>query len=75
MSKTPDEASASKLLTPQELAERWSIPVGRLSEWRYSGIGPPYVKIGRYPRYRVEDIAQYEARHRQVPSVTAELVR
>ena len=31
--------------TPRELAERWKVAIGTLSNWRYYGKGPQYTKI------------------------------
>ena len=45
-----------KLLTPPELADLLGIPEATLAQWRYRHVGPPYVKVGRHIRYRVEDI-------------------
>lgn len=56
MSTTP-----APLLTPTDLADRWSIPLRRLATWRYQGGGPAYLKIGGAVRYRVQDVEAYEA--------------
>lgn len=53
--------SEEKLLTPEELAERWKIAVGTLENWRYLGKGPLWLKIGGQARYRLADVLAYEA--------------
>ena len=50
-----------KLLTPEELAERWKIAVGTLENWRDLGKGPLWLKIGGQARYRLADVLQYES--------------
>lgn len=32
------------------------IPVKTLIQWRYKGIGPKYLKVGKYVRYRWCDV-------------------
>jgi predicted DNA-binding transcriptional regulator AlpA len=62
-----DTATAPKLLTPEQLAERWGVKrawvYARSREWiRSNGRrGIPTVKLGRYYRYREDAIAEYEA--------------
>lgn len=55
------------LLTPVELAQRWRMTVGALSNWRVKGKGPAFIKMGAGRNtkvlYRLEDIEAYEARH------------
>ena len=54
-------------LTPKQLSERWdgSPSVGTLSNWRYFGVGPRYVKLGNGGKnssikYAVSEIEKYE---------------
>lgn len=55
MSTTP-----APLLTPTDLAARWTVSLRRLAAWRYEGRGPAFMKIGGQVRYRVEDVQAYE---------------
>lgn len=49
------------LMTPEELAERWDMSVQALSQLRYRGTGPKFVRIGaKSIRYRVTDVDAYE---------------
>ena len=50
-----------KLLTADELAERWRVNVRTLHKWRLDGKGPVWLQIGGQPRYRLADILAYEA--------------
>ena len=50
-----------KLLTAEELAERWVIAVRTLEGWRNAGKGPVWLKIGGQVRYRLADVLAYEA--------------
>jgi excisionase family DNA binding protein len=43
---------AEPLLTPEQLSEELSIPVGTLYQWRYRKTGPPVLRVGRHLRYR-----------------------
>ena len=52
------------LLTPKDLAKRWSIATNTLARWRVAGVGPKYLKMGEGTRsrvrYRLSDIEDYE---------------
>lgn len=47
-------------LTPETLANRWNINPNTLSQWRWNGRGPKFLKIGRRVLYRLEDIECFE---------------
>lgn len=47
------------LLTIDDVAEYFGLPVATLYQWRYRGIGPKSAKIGRHLRYRPEDVEAY----------------
>jgi len=54
-----------KLLTTEELAERWSMDAGSLENWRQDPKkGPVFIKLGEGSsspvRYRLIDIEAYE---------------
>jgi excisionase family DNA binding protein len=45
-----------ELLTQQQLAEELQVSVRTLERWRREGAGPPWVRVGRSPRYRRDDV-------------------
>jgi hypothetical protein len=47
-------------LTPDALASRWNLTSKTLTQWRWNGKGPSFLKIGHRVLYRVEDIEQFE---------------
>jgi hypothetical protein len=51
------------LLTPKDLARRWGCSSRTLANWRWSGAGPKFVKIGSNVRYRSTDVLEFEAAH------------
>ena len=59
----------SRLLTPEELAERWDYTVETLANWRSDNRGPRFVKMAEKGtskagvRYRLSDVEAYEANH------------
>jgi excisionase family DNA binding protein len=58
----PDPA-VPRLLTVQELAELLQVPPKTVYSWRYKGVGPHGVIVGRHLRYRPQDVdAWIEAR-------------
>jgi hypothetical protein len=52
-------------LTPNELAARWRMHPGTLSNWRQAGRGPAFIKVGSkvlYPLSAVEAWERQQAR-------------
>jgi excisionase family DNA binding protein len=49
----------SRLLTVEELADLLQVPPKTIYAWRYKGVGPPAVQVGKYLRFRVEDVAAW----------------
>lgn len=47
------------LITPATLAERLGTTERSLSEWRITGRGPKFIRIGRSPRYRPEAVDEW----------------
>ncbi|MEV8168854.1 helix-turn-helix domain-containing protein [Microbacterium paraoxydans] len=47
------------LITPATLAERLGTTERNLSEWRITGRGPKFIRIGRSPRYRPEAVDEW----------------
>lgn len=47
---------SSKLWTIQDLADYLGIPVNTLYQWRTKGYGPEGRRIGKYVRYRPQDV-------------------
>lgn len=52
----PAAAKPLPLGSPAQVAEVLGIPEKTLAEWRSQGIGPEYLKIGRYVRYQWSDV-------------------
>jgi DNA-binding transcriptional MerR regulator len=48
-----------KLLKPSGVAELLGVPVNTLTMWRYRGVGPPWLKLGRHVRYRDRDLQRW----------------
>lgn len=48
------------ILTPCELAKRWKMQAKTLSQWRWSGKGPKYIKMGGNIRYKLGDVEEFE---------------
>lgn len=53
-------AEAARLLTAEQLAERWQIPKSHVYRLTREG-RLPTVKLGRYCRYRLEAVETFEA--------------
>jgi hypothetical protein len=63
------------ILTPGQLAKRWSTSVSYLANLRSQGKGCPYVKLGRRVVYREKDVAGYEMARRIVVEFVRPRVR
>ena len=57
----------SRLLTVQELADLLQIPAKTIYTWRYKRNGPPAVPMGKYLRFRAEDVAAWLDERADVP--------
>ena len=54
----------SPWLTIDEIAERFQVPVATVRYWRHLGTGPRAVRIGRFVRYALDDVIEWERRLR-----------
>ncbi|WP_280417606.1 helix-turn-helix domain-containing protein [Nocardia carnea] len=52
--------SFSGWLTTDDVADRLKIPAKTLANWASLGKGPRFARIGRYRRYRLEDLIAWE---------------
>jgi predicted site-specific integrase-resolvase len=50
----------TKHLNQLELARRWTLSPRTLERWRWTGVGPRYVKVGKRVIYREEDVQDFE---------------
>jgi hypothetical protein len=53
--ETPD------LMKPEQLAAEWQLTRRTLDNWRYLGVGPPYVKLNGAVRYSRKACARWLA--------------
>lgn len=47
------------LATAEQVAEYLGVPMATLYQWRYRRTGPKALKVGRWLRYRWEDVERY----------------
>lgn len=53
----PEEsADSDQLLTSEQVAELLQVPESTVGLWRQQGTGPAWLRIGKYVRYRREDV-------------------
>ena len=61
------------LFKEEEAATFLSLRVATLRKWRWSGTGPPFIKLGGAVRYRRSDLEAYiEAQRRQSTTDTGQ---
>ncbi len=54
----------NNLLTPEALAQRWDLMTSTLDQWRWTGRGPVFIKLGAKVLYRIEDVEYFEKKRR-----------
>ena len=54
-------STRTPLAKPVQVADYLQKPEKTLAEWRYRGIGPRYLTIGRDVRYRWSDVEEWLA--------------
>jgi hypothetical protein len=47
------------LITIAELAAFLSLPVKTLRDWRYTGVGPRALRVGRHLRYEPDEVRRW----------------
>jgi predicted DNA-binding transcriptional regulator AlpA len=62
----PQSIDLSALVTEKEAARFLSMSFRTLQSWRSEGKGPPYVKLGRSIRYRMNDLLVWTEKGRKV---------
>jgi DNA-binding transcriptional MerR regulator len=60
MNDTRTAAGEPPYLTVDDLAERYQVPISTVRYWRLNGLGPKAVKIGRFVRYKIDDVLAWE---------------
>jgi hypothetical protein len=63
------------LLRRKEAAAYLNVRHQLLEEWAVFGSGPPYIKNGRWVRYRLGDIRAWENRHMRTPVTRRKVIR
>jgi predicted DNA-binding transcriptional regulator AlpA len=56
-----DANAEDRWLSRQELADRYGVPAKTPAEWASKGTGPRYAKFGKYVRYRLSDVIDWES--------------
>jgi hypothetical protein len=55
----------TRLWTPDEVGARYGLALKTLRNWRASGIGPGYIRVGRRVLYPESELAHFEANRRR----------
>ena len=59
--KLPGQHPAPRrLLTPNDLAIYFDLPLSTIYGWRSKGTGPRGFRVGKFVRYRLEDVEAWE---------------
>jgi excisionase family DNA binding protein len=61
-------AELVRLWTVEDVSEFLGVPAKTLYQWRTRGYGPPGMRIGRYVRYRREEVLAWVAQREAAAS-------
>lgn len=50
-------------LSPEDLAQRYKVPIATVYRWNSESTGPRRLKVGKHVRYRLSDVQAWEAKH------------
>jgi predicted DNA-binding transcriptional regulator AlpA len=50
-----------RLISEEELSNRWSIARKTLANWRTQKVGPAFIKLGGAVRYHLDEVERWEA--------------
>ncbi|MBA3737333.1 MAG: helix-turn-helix domain-containing protein [Actinobacteria bacterium] len=54
-------ATESRFISTEDLAEEFGVPVATVRRWRYMGDGPSGIKLGRHVRYERSEVERWLA--------------
>lgn len=57
---TSTTPTSAPLLSMQDLADRFQVPLQTVRIWRHKGYGPAGFPVGRFVRYRLADVVAWE---------------
>lgn len=60
LKSTQLRTTADLVLTTEELAERYQVPLATIYTWNSQGTGPRRIRVGKHVRYRMADILEWE---------------
>ena len=52
-------ATRQPLMSVKELAELLQVSVKTIYDWRYRGLGPKAIRVGRHVRYELDEIERW----------------
>jgi excisionase family DNA binding protein len=61
----------SPFLSVEQLADRYGVSPATVHQWLYKRKGPRSHKFGRYRRFHLEDVLEWEAAHAEDPDAGA----
>ena len=59
------EAAPPTFLTPEQLAELFTVPLETVYQWRRKHTGPPGFRVGRHLRYDLSAVLAWVAQQQQ----------
>ncbi len=60
LARLASNMSSETYLSPEELADRFGVPLQTVYGWNKQTSGPPYMKLGRHVRYKLSDVLAWE---------------
>lgn len=59
MPSKPEQTPAGRMLDIEQVADQLGVPVGTIRFWKAQGDAPKAYKVGRYLRWRQQDIDEW----------------
>lgn len=58
---TNADGGTEQILSRQDVADRYGVPLQTTSVWIQKGYGPRSFRVGKYTRYRLSDVLAWES--------------
>lgn len=59
--ETADQQQSGKMLSINDLANRWDVSKNTIYKWRSLNLGPRGIKLGKHLRFRLSDVEAFES--------------
>ena len=54
------KVSVAVFLTPEDLSQRYGVPLATVYQWRLKAYGPKGIRVGKHVRYSLGEVERWE---------------